>query len=70
MDEFPRIRETSEMQKLDLPNLKVLIVGDSLTVTHKRTHSQSIITVKQLESWLVRRLREELTPFYAPKGGK
>lgn len=49
------------MQNLDLPNIKVKIQGDQVEATHKRNGAKLLFPIKQLESWLIRKFRDDFT---------
>lgn len=54
------------MTNLDLPTIEVQVKGDQVTATHKRTKGKTTFPVKQLEQWLIRKLRDDLSSFVRP----
>jgi len=53
------------METLNLPNMRLDLKGNDIQVIHTKTKTKTSISVKQLEAWVLRKLREELVP-----GGK
>lgn len=51
------------MDNLDLPNIKVQREGDQLVATHKKNEARLVFPVRQLEQWLVRKFKDDLSGF-------
>lgn len=51
------------MDNLDLPNIKVQREGEQIVATHKKTQARLAFPLRQLEAWLVRKFRDDLSQF-------
>jgi len=50
------------MQELKTDNVLIMVIGESVVITHIKTGVQTFVSTKKLDRWAMSQVRAELKP--------